>query len=272
MNRLTLGHVRTLPATTALCGALASACAQMTVRSERHVIVAPNAAPLTRAVEIADVELEARWTQRGGSVDVELVEHRACRTVETLPAREVVRTLRRPDAMIYWEYALAATALGVAALAFIRPEGFATVVYDQEVGAYVRDPKTGYAIGGVMTALGSGFLIGGIVDSVRSRDGVRSQDATLRREGPIAPCEAPSVPAGERQLELAVGDVRLSAVTDLDGRAHFALPELAAPAEPRPLPATLRVALTVEFALPLVAPYAQTAAAPLTGSLRARPR
>jgi hypothetical protein len=267
-----LGHVRTLPATTALCGALASACAQMTIDTERQVIVAPDAAPLVRETEVAAVELEARWTQRGGAVDVELLEHRACRTVEIVPARHVERTVRRPDAMIYWEYALAATALGVAALAFARPEGFATVVYDEEAGAYVRDPKTGYAVGGVMTAIGSGFLIGGIIDTVRSRDSTRSHDATLRREGPVAPCEAPSVPAGDRRLELAVGDVRLSAVTDLDGRAHFLLPELAAPAEPRPLPATLRVALAVEFTLPLVAPYAQTAAAPLTGSLRARPR
>lgn len=267
-----MGQARLIPTATALCGALASACAQMTIQTEAHTAVAPDAAPLHRETRVVDVELEARYTQRGAQLDVELGERRACQTVDTLPARRVERTIRRPDAMVYWEYGLAAVALGLATLAFVRPEAFAAVTYDQMTNTYVRDPKTGYAIGGVFTAVGTGFLIGGIVDTVRSRDSVRTVDATVRREGPVAPCEAPTVPAAARQLELVVGEARLLAVTDLDGRAHFVLPERPPDEPPQSLLAVLRVALAFELSIPLVAPYAQSAATPNTGTLRVRPR
>jgi hypothetical protein len=268
-----LRQVRTLPATTALLCALATACAQMTVDTEARTSVAPDAAPLAREARVVEAQLEARYTQRGASLDVELLELRTCQRVDTLPARRVERTIRRPDAMIYWEYSLAAVALGLAALAFIRPEGFASVTYNDAIGSYERDPKTGYRLGGVFSAVGAGFLIGGIVDSVRARDTTRTLDTTVRREGPAAPCEAPSVPAGQRQLELEVGDTRLTAVTDLDGRAHFALPEpTPAPTEPTALESTLRVALAAEFSIPLLAPYARSAGAPNTGTVRARPQ
>lgn len=241
----------------------------MTINTEVQETVAPGAAPLVRELRIVDVSLEARYTQVGNNLDVELVEHRACRTFETFAARRVERTVRRPDAMIYWEYGLAALALGLATLAFVRPEGFAAITYNDSTGAYERDPKTGYRVGGVFTAVGTGFLIGGIVDSVRARDSVRTLDSTVRREGPVAPCEAPSVPASQRRLELIVGDARQSAVTDLDGRAHFTLPDITPPlTAPQSIPAVLKVAIAAEFTISLVAPYAQSLTTPNTGTVR----
>src|SRR5690606_38483551 len=155
--------------------------------------------PVARETKIVQRALEARWSQRGADLEVDLRELRMCQTVTHLPARQEERIVRRADAMIYWEYGLAAVALGVSALAFARPELFAPEpTYDAERMQYVRDSKAGYVAGGLFSAVGAGLLAAGVIDSVRARDQVRRSDAVALRAGPVQACEPPEVPAGGR--------------------------------------------------------------------------
>lgn len=269
--RTPAGHCRAL---LGLGAALAAGCAQISAEVELHTVVRPDAQPILREERPVRWELAARWTQRGRDLELELYELRGCKTIEHMPARQVERIVRRPDAMIYWEYGLAAAALGVSALAFARPELFAgEPTWDAAREQYVLDPKRGYRLGGVFTAIGAGFLAAGIVDTVRARDQVRSTDVVTVREGAIRPCDPPTAPVSGRDVALAVEGHTLAAVTDGDGRARFVLP--AAPEEPEDAARSIRVIVRVGtgevLLISLVVPFAQTADAPHTGSVRHGP-
>jgi hypothetical protein len=274
-------EVRPSSAALGLVAAFAAACSQITSETELRTIVRPDAQPLLSEERVVAVAVEARWSQRGSTLEVELRELRSCRTVAHLAARQEERIVRKPDAMIYFEYGLAALALGAAALAFARPELFAAEPsYDAERMQYVRDPKTGLRIGGVFTGVGVGLLTAGIVDSVRARDRVRVSDAVALREGPVKPCDPPSGPASGRAVELVLGERVLASNADAEGRVRFSLPAEEAASElspetdpsPRALAATLRVGFAGALPITLVAPYAHTTDAPHTGTAQSEPR
>lgn len=250
-------------------GVASGACARISEETHSVLRVDPDAAPLFTATSLAGTQLEVRWSQRGRSVELELVEHRTCQSTSLVPARREDRIVRRPDAMIYWEYGLAALALGLSAAAFVRPESFSTVRYDGDLGLYERDRKTGYRLGGVFAAIGTGFLIGGIVDSVRSRDLMRSVQTSASQTSPVRPCAEPTAPASQRPVELDLGPAVLTSVTDSAGKVRFTLPaELVAADSADPLPTSLHVGPDA-LALPLLAPGAQADAPSHEGALRA---
>lgn len=263
-----MAATRPIYAALAVLGALPAGCARFSEETTVRTVAVPGAAPILRETRVVAAELEARWEQRAAEVDVALFEHRSCQTVARVPARREERTVRRPDATIYWEYGLAAVALGVSALAFARPGAFAAVTYDKDAGAYVRDPKTGYALGGGFAAVGAGFLTGAIIDTVRARDQTRVLDATLLKEEPVAPCEPPVAPAGGRTVELVIGARSIAGATDDAGYVRFSLPpDLALPADAELVPAALRVPAARDLPISLVLP-ARAAAAPHTGVVR----
>lgn len=262
---------RPLPAVLALCGVASGGCAQISAETRSVVHVAPDARPLFSATSQAHAQLEVRWSQRGRDVELELLEHRTCLTTSLVPARRDDRIVRRPDAMIYWEYGLAALALGLSVASFVRPESFSTVRYDSDLGLYERDRKTGYRLGGIFAAIGTGFLIGGIVDAVRSRDLVRSVDTTTTQVGPAQPCATPTVPASRRAVELALGPVVLTGASDDKGKARFSLPPELAAEPAAPLPVSLLVGPDT-LVLPLLTPGAQPGAPSHEGALQAPPR
>lgn len=258
---------RPLSAVLAL-GIASGACARISEETHSVLRVEPDAAPLFTATSLARTQLEVRWSQRGRSVELELVEHRACQSTSLVPARREDRIVRRPDAMIYWEYGLAALALGLSAAAFVRPESFSTVRYDGDLGLYERDRKTGYRLGGVFAAIGTGFLIGGLVDSVRSRDRTRSVQ-TNASQTTVQPCAEPTAPASQRPVELDLGPAVLTSVTDSAGKVRFTLPaELVTAGSADPLPTSLHVGPDA-LALPLLVPGAQADAPSHEGALRA---
>lgn len=255
--------------------ALLAGCAQISSESVIETVVRPDARPILREDRLSAVALELRWVQRGRDLELELRELRGCRTVEHLPARQVERVIRRPDAMIYWEYGLAAAALGVSALAFARPELLAAEpTYDPATMQYRRDPKTGYALGGVFLGVGTGLLTAAIVDTVRARDRVRTSETVAVREGPVRPCDPPDGPASGRGVELVVGERAFSGVSDADGRVRFALPELSREPDEAPssLAATVRVGFAGALPISLVVPFAHTTDAPHTGVVQSEPR
>lgn len=249
-----------------ILAASSGGCAQISAETRSTVVVAPDARPSHTSTSPVQSQLEVRWSQRGATLELELLEHRSCRTTSLVPGRREDRVIRRPDALIYWEYGAAALALGLAAAAFARPEAFSTQRYDSELNVYVRDAKTGYRLGGVFTAIGTGFLIAGVVDTLRARDQVRSHATTVSREGPLQPCPSPTLAAGRRAVELSAGSALLRGVTDLEGRVSLTLPaDLAAPEPAGALTAALHVGPDV-LALPLLAPA--SASSPREGSLR----
>jgi hypothetical protein len=265
---------RRISAVVSAGAALVAGCAQISSAVELHTVVRPDARPTLREDRVRAVALEARWIQRGRELELELRELRSCTLVEHLPARQVERTVRRPDAMIFWEYGLAAVALGVSALAFARPELFAAEpTFDTGAMEYRRDPKTGYRLGGVFTAIGTGFLAAAIVDTVRARDRVRASDTIAVREGPLRPCDPPDGPAGGRKLELVVGERAQGGVTDADGRARFLLPELSQEPDeaPRTIAASVRAGTAGALPISLVVPFSHTADAPHTGAVQSAP-
>lgn len=255
--------------------ALVTGCAQIATTRAIETAVAPGARPVLREDRVRAVALEARWSQQGRELALELRELRSCQIVEHVPAREIERVTRTPDAMIYWEYSLAAVALGVSALAFARPELLAVEpTYDPMSREYRRDPKTGYRLGGVFTGVGAGFLTAAIVDTVRARDRVHARDVVAVREGAVRPCDPPDAPAGGRSLELVVGDRALPGVTDADGRVRFLLPEMSfgEDGSVRTIAAAVRLGFIGALPISLVVPYAHTADAPHTGAVRSEAR
>lgn len=197
-------------------------CAQISETTRVRTLAVPGPRLLASEREVTERQLEVRWVQRGDSLSVELLEHRRCRVVDrVMVAREEHRT-RRADAAIYWEYGLATVLLGLAAFSFARPDLFA--VPAPVAGGELRDPKTGYKLGGVFMGLGTVALGAGIYDSVRARDHHRRSEVVELRPGPGAECDEPTLPATVRKLELQLGDHRSHATTDLEGRARFVLP------------------------------------------------
>jgi hypothetical protein len=272
--------------------ALATGCA--TVSATPRVTTTAGARPVSVERRVVERALEASWLQRGDTLAVTLTEHRRCQLVEHLPAVREERSVRRADAAIYFEYAAAAVLLGLAAFSFARPELFAAPEVD-EAGHPRRDPKTGRALGGVLTALGAGALGAGIYDTVRTRDRTRRGEVVALRAGPTGECEGGPQPASLRQVELWLGGFRGHGVTDLDGRVRFLLPgpefwpeapEVAAApaftglddgaAPPRPGPrewrGTLRTGLDRSLSIAVVVPYDATVADPRTGSARTAAR
>lgn len=266
-------------------------CAQISETTRVRTLTVPGPRLLSSTQTVIERQLEVRWVQRGDSLSVELLEHRRCRVVErVMVAREEHRT-RRADAAVYWEYGLATVLLGLAAFSFARPDLFA--VPAPVPGGELRDPKTGYKLGGVLMGLGTVALGAGIYDTIRARDHRRRSDVVELRPGPTVECAEPSLPATVRKLELQLGDYRSHATTDLEGRAHFALPgpELWPPVAPADEPVdepagmdsagddsdavtprrrrwagVLDVGLGRSVAFEVVLPYEQTALAPSSGA------
>ena len=260
-------------------------CAQITVSSELRTLPVPGARPLTVERRVVERQLEARWQQRGDTLLIELIEHRRCQVVERVAAVREEHQRRRADGAIYWEYGVAAVLMGLAAFSFARPDLFA--VPETTNQGVRRSPSTGYALGGVFAGLGVGALGVSIYDSVRARDRVLRADTVLLRPGPAVDCDAPSVPASQRRLELQLGSSRTDCVTDLEGRARFLLPTPALwPAEEEaaveldgvPMRAPLRrwsgvlkVGSQRSVAVEVVLPYDRTTLVPSTGAAMSIP-
>jgi len=231
---------------------------------------------------VVDRQLEARWVQRGDSLTVELLEHRRCQVVSRVAATREATDVRRADAAIYLEYGLAAVLLGLSAFSMARPELFAVQQRNDE-GRLYRETKTGYTLGGVFLGLGAAALGAGIYDSVRARDRVHRYESVTLQPGPAGDCEAPTLPASQRQLELQLGAHRGRGITDLEGRVHFKLPgpetwpEGAAEdpetgdapgAHPRAWKGTLRAGLARDMAIEVTLPYDATMTTPQVGVAR----
>lgn len=254
-----------------------------TISSTSSVRTLPGGRTLDVQRRVVDRQLEARWVQQGDSLMVELVEHRRCQQVERVAAMREATDVRRADAAIYFEYGLAAVLLGLAAFSLARPELFAVQQRNSE-GRLFRETKTGYALGGAFLGLGTAALGAGIYDAVRARDRVRRYEAVALQAGPAADCEAPTLPASQRELELQLGAHRGRGVTDLEGRVHFTLPgpemwpqaEREDPAmdggEPmvqrRGWKGSLRAGLSRDIAIEVVVPYDATLTTPHGGVAR----
>lgn len=263
--------------------AAGTGCASIT--STQEVRTLPGGRALDTQRRVVERQLEARWVQRGDSLSIELVEHRRCQATTRLAVTREATNVRRADAALYFEYGLAAVLLGLSAFSFARPELFAVQQRD-ETGRLYRDTKTGNALGGVFLGLGAAALGAGIYDTVRQRDRVHRYEAIAVQPGPAADCEAPTLPASQRQVELVLGAHRGRGVTDLDGRVHFALPgpetwpevqETAPEVGPedgtpvvqrRAWKGTLRAGLGRELAIEVVLPYDATRLAPQAGVVR----
>jgi hypothetical protein len=262
-------------------------CAQISETTRVRTLAVPGPRLLSSERAVIERQLEVRWVQRGDSLSVEVLEHRRCQTVErVMVAREEHRT-RRADAAIYWEYGLATALLGLAAFSFARPELFA-VPAPVPGGGELRDPKTGYKLGGVFMGLGTVALGVGVYDSVRARDHRRRSDVVELRPGAVVECDEPTTPASVRKLELRLGEHRSHATTDLEGRARFVLPgpERWPPVPPAPADepsgmdagdgpvatqrrrwaGVLDLGLGRSVAFEVVLPYDQTALAPSSGA------
>ena len=256
-------------------------CAQISETTRLRVV--PRGEPLSIERKVIERQLEARWVQRGDSLAIELIEHRRCQVVERVAVLREEHRIRRADAAVYWEYGLATVLLGLAAFSLARPELFA--VPEPVAGGELRDPKTGRRLGGVFLGLGTAALGAGIYDSVRARDRVHRSEGVVLRPGPTVECDAPSLPASARKLELQLGEHRSHATTDLEGHARFVLPgpELWPAADTAPVdePAgmdsapvpqrrrwagTLRLGPERSVVLEVVVPYEQTALAPSSGA------
>lgn len=272
-----------------LCLALVAAAGCATISKREVTRTLPGGRTLDVGRRVSERQLEARWVQRGDSLALELVEHRHCQRFERVMVTRERTDVRRADAGIYFEYAAAAVLLGLSALSFARPELFAVQSRDGE-GRIVREPKTGYTLGGVFLGLGAGALGAGIYDSVRARDRVYRREEVAVQPGTAADCETPTLPAGRREIELRLGAHRGRGVTDLDGRIHFTLPgpELwpAQPPAQAPAPGmdglddgatvpgqrtwtgTLRAGMARELAIEVVLPYEATRTTPRSGVAR----
>lgn len=271
----------------AAAASLLGGCAQISAITELRTVPVSGVPPLSIERRVVERQVEARWSQRGDTLSVELLEHRRCQVVEHVAAVREEHSVRRADAMIYWEYAAAAVMLGLAGIAFARPDLFA--VPEPDVGGKTRrDPTTGRTLGGVFLGLGGAALGAGIYDTVRARDRVLRSNTVALRPGPAANCDAPTVPAAQRRLELQLGPFNSQVVTDLEGRARFLLPGTELwPPEPeadatdasnqpnateggrpptRRWRGTLQVGLERSVEVEVVLPYDQTATVPSTGA------
>lgn len=166
----------------------------------------------------------ATWEQRGATLTIDLQEHRACQRVESVPVVREERIVRRADAALYVEYALAAAAYAIAAFAFARPGALSNTVIQDDAGNPVEDPTPGYITGGIFVALGSGALGAAIYDTLRARDEVATIATHELREGPREPCNPASSPAAGRRVTLSIGPYRDQVRTDGEGVARFVLP------------------------------------------------
>lgn len=273
--------------------AASTGCAQISATNEVRTVPVAGARPLAIERRVVERQIEARWLQRGDTLEIELIEHRRCQVVERVAAVREEHSVRRADAAIYWEYGLAAVLLGLAAFSFARPDLFAAP--EKDPAGEKRDPKTGLRLGGVFMGLGVAALGAGVYDTVRARDRVYRSNTVALVPGPATDCEQPSVPASQRRLALQLGEFRGHAATDLEGRARFMLPgpELWPAPEPAPVDETIgldgmdapparpqqrRWAGTLTFgrgrsvALEVVLPYDATTQVPSTGAAMSAPR
>ena len=207
----------------AIAASLIGGCAQISANTELRTVPVSGAPPLVIERRVVERQVEARWLQRGDTLAIELLEHRRCQVVEHVAAVREEHSVRRADAAIYWEYAAAAVLLGLAGVALARPDLFA--VKESATGAKTRrDPTTGRTLGAVFFGLGGAALGAGIYDSVRARDRVHRSTTVALVPGPATACDAPTVPAAQRRLELQLGQFHSQVATDLEGRARFLLP------------------------------------------------
>lgn len=218
---------RRVVAAAALLG-LMPGCAQIVTRSSVEVVPRHDAAALVlgpNGGEITSRGVKAGWTQDGDRLAVRLEESRTCNEVRHVPVTRIERVDRRTAGGAMWiEYGLGGAATAAGLIGLIRPEWFsqATVVTDD--GRTLRDTRAGYRIGGILTGLGVLLLTAAVIDTVRTRDEVRSTDAFRREEGGTVECMDPLAPMQGQTVELLVGKWSTVEPTNDEGSARFLLP------------------------------------------------
>ncbi|MCA9691054.1 MAG: hypothetical protein KC636_15725 [Myxococcales bacterium] len=169
-------------------------------------------------------DLDATWERGDGYLIVRVTEARQCQLIERVPVRRTVTTRRKLDPGVYFLYALAAVALGVAAYAYARPADFSSSTKTDASGAAVENLAPGYLTAGILTVGGSVALGAAIVQTARARKETRLVEGYAVREGPVESCAPPRVPAVGRRVRVRVGGEAREAVTDADGVARLAWP------------------------------------------------
>jgi hypothetical protein len=214
------------------CATILLGCAPIDVNSE--VTIEPRPGPIE---QIGDAQLVARdfiadYVQVGPRVLVEIRELSTCAYARHHPVLRIEHVRRTNRGFVIWDFALGTFTGAFAAVAFARPQTFATRLVDGN-GRQVYDYTGAYVVGSVFSAISVGLLTAGIVDAMRSRDTTRYADAYEVELGPEQPCsDAQTVPLASRPITLRIDDgvIELDGITDETGRARFELPTW--PAEP----------------------------------------
>lgn len=210
---------------------LASGCAQIVTRSSVEVVPRADEAALVLGPpggEITSRGVRAGWVQDGDRLTVRVEESRTCNAVRHIPVTRIERVDRRTAGGAMWiEYGLGSAVLAGGLIGLIRPEWFSQATVVTADGQTLRDTRTGYRIGGIFTAIGTLLLTAAVVDTVRTRDEVRSTDAYRREEGAVIECMDPLVPMQGQTVELLVGEWSTVARSDDGGSARLLLPALA---------------------------------------------
>lgn len=219
--------VRRLVAAAAL-SSLVPGCAQIITRSSVEVLPRPDTAALVVGPpggEITARGVRAGWSQDGDRLTVHLEESRTCNSVRHVPVIRVERVDRRTAGGAMWlEYGLGGAAFAGGLVGLIRPEWFSQATVIDAQGNVLRDTRTGYRIGGILTGIGALLLTAAVVDTVRTRDEVRYADAYRREEGGVVQCMDPLAPIEGKTVELLVGKWSTVEPTDDAGGARFLLP------------------------------------------------
>lgn len=176
------------------------------------------------------------WAQRGATLEVRLVESRTCRAVLHQPVVRVEAVDRKVvGGAQYWEYGLAAATLTVGLIGLIRPELYSPETINEN-GTVGHDTATGYRIGGIFTALGTGILAVAVYDTVRSRDTEIRTDAYEVSLGDRVDCATPQAPMGGVRVGVRLGDWTAQGTSKADGSLALELPPIAEPETPAEMP------------------------------------
>lgn len=212
----------------ALVLGLSPGCAQIVTRSSVEVVPRHDAAALVLGPgggEITSRGVKAGWTQDGDRLAVRIEESRTCNAVRHVPVTRIERVDRRTAGGAMWiEYGIGGAALATGLVGLIRPEWFSQATVITEDGRTLEDKRSGYRIGGILTGIGALLLTAAVIDTVRTRDEVRSVDAYRREEGGVVECLDPLAPMQGQTVELLVGKWSSVEPTGDEGDARFLLP------------------------------------------------
>ena len=249
--------------------AVITGCATISTSTRRRVLPAAGpprtlGPPGTRVVARG---YALRYEQRLDTLTLWLEEERRCAAVRYWPVVEEVTWVRKAGPAIYWEYALGGLLAAVGVVGLAAPERVSSSRPTGD-GGIEKDTATGLRLGATMGSLGLLLLAAGIADSIRARDRVVHVDALDPRLGPPEPCARPRVPLAHRAVTLVLGEARIEARTDADGRAELRLPPEPPSSDPTPRTIPASVQVTPERAVPiaLLVPYGATATRPHRGA------